>query len=183
MDPIVLRNRLILGIPLVLIIGGLLSLIFWTRDTATTDVPPGASADVPPLTELLPITEEAYVEAATLAIEHAGQYGTYSPGLSEDEFTDQLREGSDEYYQELLENNGTVASAYTRLADVDTATWPEVQILGVDDLAVDSIVFVVNVKAVPESDDEEVIDLGEFGFYLLRSGDTWQVHLVTQAIH
>lgn len=185
MDTVLLRNRLIVFLGFVVFIGGLITLVIWTSENTATDVADddSPSHDIPPLSEVLPITEESYTEAATATIDHAGQYATYTPGLSNDEYLEQLREGSDSYYHELLENNGTVASTYSRLADVDTATQPEVQILGVDDLAVDSIVFVVTVQAVPESGDEEVIDLGEFGFYLLRSGSTWQVHLVTQAVH
>lgn len=190
MDPVLIRNRLVVLVFLLALVGCLVVFLVWVRDDTAASTPTATSSsdEVPPLGDVMPITDESYEEAASVVIEHAALYGSYSPGLSLEEYRERLQEAAAPEYQEQLEHNALPEHMHALLAEEDSSLDARVRIQGVDDVAAHSITFIVTLESVPEASaedvaDEDVLEHGEFSLFLIRVEDVWQVSLVAQDLH
>lgn len=185
MDPVLVRNRITLLLVFVAIAGCLVVLLVWLRDESTTSTqgPSSSPNDVPPLDDVLPISEESYGAAATTAVDHATAYASYTPGESKDDYLADLQDGGDQHYQAALPDSALADNLYTLLSEAEAPMEGQVRIDGIDEVSSHSITFVVDLESVPETEGESTVDLGRFGFSLINVDDVWLVNLVTQDIH
>lgn len=164
---------------LVVIVGALLAgLVLLGRflvGGAGSEVPGDAAAadGIPPLAEVLPIDAAGYEAAATVALRHAESYGTFTPGLSDEEYLERIRDAAP-----LADTPEGVPltparPAYRELSALRHATDGAARVTGIEFLGERSLDLVVEIEAV--ATDGTVIDLGEHTLLLAVEGDGWVV--------
>ncbi|MDA8371076.1 MAG: hypothetical protein M0026_14570 [Nocardiopsaceae bacterium] len=129
----------------------------------------------PPMAEALPMDTESYEQAAALALRHAESYGTFTPGLSEAEYRENIRSAA--RLADVPEGVALVPAeeAYQLLSEQRLTTRGTAQVTGIDYLGATSIELRVEITAVAEEDGAVPLDLGSHALLMAQEDDEWVV--------
>ncbi|AAZ54517.1 hypothetical protein JCM3263A_05490 [Thermobifida fusca] len=137
---------------------------------------PTVAAEDMALADWLPFSEEEFIAAAAVAQEFATDYGTIDYSKSPQEYYDRLGEhATKEYARTLAQSSGAEALWGERAEQKATSTGRAVvkSIRGFDD---ESIVFILKVQSITESDDGKAQNLGDFAVTMVKEGGSWRVY-------
>jgi len=137
---------------------------------------PTVAAEDMALADWLPFSEEEFIAAAAVAQEFATDYGTIDYSKSPQEYYDRLGEhATKEYARTLAQSSGAEALWGERAEQQAVSTGRAVvkSIRGFDD---ESIVFILKVQSITESDDGKAQNLGDFAVTMVKEGGSWRVY-------
>ncbi|MBB4929808.1 hypothetical protein F4561_000628 [Lipingzhangella halophila] len=126
--------------------------------------------------EWFPFSEDEFKAAAATAQGYAEAYGTIDYTKSPEEYYKPMEELATDDFAESVEESSGAGALWQERAEEEIVTEGRANVESVRSFDDESIIFVVKSQSVPEGDNGDTEDLGDFAITVVKSGGEWGVY-------